>query len=512
MVSKENPDPEYDVIVIGAGIGGLTCAAALVKGCRKVLVCEQHSQPGGYVTSFERKGFAFDGGTQSLSWSCWIFPILKDLGILDKTKLVKISYQIVTSDVDLKLESIQTIVSELKRMFPEDSNGIETYFRIISEFIVDLTKIAPAFMDVAIPLRRWKKILFYLKLPICHFRFLVKMIKYSKTTAKDLVDSYITNEKLKFLLSSRSSIITEAMNWHWFIEDNWWPVGGMQKLANLFAEMIKEGDGIISLGTKVEKILIENRRAVGVKLENGNEIRSRFVVSNVDYKQTFTKLVGSIHLEKDFIKRVEKAKVSNSVLSVYLGVDVNKEALKKIRAQHVICYLAYERKSIKDPDFYKYCSDFWICIPSLVDDSLAPKGKSVIIIQASASYDYMDKWQTENRKRTKAYKELKQKVANELIATAEKIIPELSKHIDVIEVATPLTMERYTLNTNGATTGWGEGFHKGFFGGSIRTPIKNLYVVGHWSFNIGGVAPAMLAGKKAAEDILEKYNNRRLTI
>jgi phytoene dehydrogenase-like protein len=66
MVSKENPDSEHDAIVIGAGIGGLTCAAALVKGGKKVLVCEQHSKPGGYVTSFERKGFTFDGGTQAL--------------------------------------------------------------------------------------------------------------------------------------------------------------------------------------------------------------------------------------------------------------------------------------------------------------------------------------------------------------------------------------------------------------------------------------------------------------
>jgi len=504
MFSSENLAPEYDVIVIGAGIGGLTCAAVLVKGGKKVLVCEQHSQPGGYVTSFERKSFTFDGGTQSLSQSCWIFPILKELGILDKIKLVKISYQIVTPDINLKLESIQAIVGELKRMFPEDSNGIETYFRIIHEFIVDLTKIAPAFMNIAIPLKRWKKILFYLKLPIRHFRFLIKMVKYSKTTAKDLVEKYITNEKLRFLLSSRSPIMIEAMNWQWFIEDNWWPMGGMQKLANLFAEVIKEGGGIVSLGTKVEKILIENGKAIGVRLENGNEIRSRFVVSNADYKQTFTKLVDSTHLGKDFVEGVRKAKVSNSVLSIYLGVDLDKEALKKIRAQHVICNLAYERKSLKDPYFYKYCSEFLICIPSLVDDSLAPKGKSVIIIQAPASYDYMNKWQTKNGKRTRAYKELKQKVANELIATAERIIPELSKHIDVMEVATPLTMERYTLNTNGAITGWGESFHKGFFGGSIRTPIKNLYTVGHWSFNIGGVASAMLTGKKATELILEE--------
>jgi phytoene dehydrogenase-like protein len=429
---------------------------------------------------------------------------LKDLEIWEKIKFVKVNYQTITPDINLRLDSIPALISELKRLFPEDSQGIETFFKHLYGIIEDFEKITPAFMDVAFPLKKWKKILFYLKLPIRHFRFLAKMMKFRKTTVKNMVDKCITNEKLRFLLSSRSSLIEEALSWRYILLDNWWPIGGMQELVNRFAETIEKDGGELSLGTKVEKIIVKNGKAVGVSLEDGREIYSDFVVSNVDYKQTFTKLVDSKHLKKDFVEKVKRTKVSGSVFSVYLGVGLSQKELENVRAQHVICRLAYEKKDINNPEFYKYCPEFWICIPSLADESLAPKGKSVIILQAPASYNYMNKWQTDNGKRTKAYRELKRKVADELIATAEKIIPDLSKLIVVRDEATPLTMERYTLNTDGAITGWGEAFYKGFFGGSIRTPIRNLFTVGHWSFSMGGISIAMLSGKKAAETILEK--------
>jgi all-trans-retinol 13,14-reductase len=128
---------KYDVVMIGAGIGGLTCAATLVKGGKKVLICEQHSKPGGYVTSFTRNGFVFDGGTQSLSYGNIIFRILKDLEIWNKIKFVKVNYQIITPDMNLRLDSLPAYVSELKRLFPEDSRGIETLFRHLYGIIED---------------------------------------------------------------------------------------------------------------------------------------------------------------------------------------------------------------------------------------------------------------------------------------------------------------------------------------------------------------------------------------
>jgi phytoene dehydrogenase-like protein len=358
-------------------------------------------------------------------------------------------------------------------------------------------------MDVAFSVKRWKKILFYLKFPIFHFSLLVRMMKFRKVKVKDIVDKCITDDKLKFLLSRRYSLIQEALNYRYVLLDNWWPMGGMQEFVKPFVEVIEKGNGELSLGTKVGKIVVENGKAVGVTLEDGREIQSDFVVSNVDYKQTFTKLVDSKYLENAFVEKVKRTKVSGSIFSVFLGVDLSQKELENVRAQHVTCRLSDGRRDTNDPEFYKYCSGFTACIPSSADESIAPRGKSVIILQAPASYNYMNKWLTDNGKRTKAYGELKRKVADEVVATAEKIFPDLSRHIVVMDIATPLTMERYTLNTDGAITGWGEAFFKGFFGGSIRTPIKNLLTVGHWSFSTGGISIAMLSGQKAAETILK---------
>ena len=92
-------ETRYDVIIIGAGIGGLTCGAALARDGKNVLICEQHTQPGGYVTSFKRNGFTFDGGLQSFGSSGLVFPILKELGLYDRVQFVRADYQIMTMKI-----------------------------------------------------------------------------------------------------------------------------------------------------------------------------------------------------------------------------------------------------------------------------------------------------------------------------------------------------------------------------------------------------------------------------
>lgn len=102
-------EAEYDVIIVGAGIGGLTCGAALAKAGKKVLICEQYTQPGGYVTSFHRNGFTFDGGLQSFSSNGLVFPILKELGLYDRVQFVRANCQIITPDIKVKLNSFPQV-------------------------------------------------------------------------------------------------------------------------------------------------------------------------------------------------------------------------------------------------------------------------------------------------------------------------------------------------------------------------------------------------------------------
>jgi phytoene dehydrogenase-like protein len=511
MGTTEIKRSQYDVIVVGAGIGGLTCGASLAKGGKRVLVCEQHFLPGGYVTSFKRKGFTFDGGLQSFGSNGIVFPILKELGLWSKVKFARADYQLITPDLNFKLNSFEQIASELVRVFSKDGSGISGYFNEIENLAKPLKKMYGG--TVPLLLRGWRKSIRMFLFLFSNFGFLRNLRKYRKVTSIDLIDKHITDRKVKFTLSSlgypvMGAVATAGM-WYSWTEDYWYPVGGMQKFANVFVNFIEKNGGDVSLKTKVDKIIVRNGKAVGVRLEDGREIHSKFVVSNADYRQTFTKLIDSEHLDKEFIKKVKKAKASESLFCVYLGTNLDRNSLKEL-AHHVFYFPNYDKsflgKDANDPDFFKDCG-MVISVPSLADDSLAPKGKSVITLTSFAPYNYLNKWRTKNGKRTEEYKKLKQKIANQLIATAERVIPGLSKHIIVKEISTPLTHERYTSNSEGASAGWSWNPKYGFtkqFTASVKTPIKNLFTAGHWSLSPGGLPSAMLTGKIVANTILKK--------
>jgi len=255
--------------------------------------------------------------------------------------------------------------------------------------------------------------------------------------------------------------------------------------------------------------MVEDGMAVGVKLADGRETRSKFVVSNIDWKQTFIKLIDRQYLGEEFVTQIEKAKVSVTMFCVYLGTDLNKYCFEGL-AHHIFYLPSYSKpyleKDTNDPNFFRDCS-IGIALPSLSDDSLAPQGKSVVSLTTFAPYDYLGKWKTKDGKRTEAYRRLKQEVANQLIATAEGVIPGLSQHIVVRDIATPLTYECYTLNSEGASAGWSWDPIYTFTSkykssvGSLRTPIGNLFTCGHWCFSPGGVPTAMLTARMVADMI-----------
>jgi len=150
-----------------------------------------------------------------------------------------------------------------------------------------------------------------------------------------------------------------------------------------------------------------------------------------------------------------------------------------------------------------------ISLPSVIDKGMAPPGKSVISLQSPASMKLEDNWRTKNGKRNKKYLELKEMVGDILIRNSEKIIPGLSKKIDYRFTASPLTLQRYTLNSMGCTAGWTynpyETFNNGMKGvTAFKTPVKNLYQVGHWAMSPGGAPSGFMTGKFVSSIIRQR--------
>ena len=140
--------------------------------------------------------------------------------------------------------------------------------------------------------------------------------------------------------------------------------------------------------------------------------------------------------------------------------------------------------------------------PSLINPSHAPEGKSSLMLQAMSPNNWMDNWGEGNKKQ---YKELKEKVKSTLIEKASSVIPNLKQYVEFEDASTPLTYERYTHNTRGATSAWSwnpkNKYYKSFMGSTVTTPVKNLLIGSCWATQIGGVPGAVGAAYKCVKKI-----------
>jgi len=481
---------EYDVVIIGAGIGGLTCGSLLAKEGLKVLVVEQASKPGGYATSYRKDGFTFDSCVHFLG-GCGkegiIRKLLQNLEIEKEIEFIEVRSPmgvILNNDkISLPVKDPLKLEKTLQRLFPKEAPQIPKYFqtlRRITKEILDL--VSPSFF----------KFLFF---PIRYPR----LIRYQKSTLKNLLDRHFTDPELKNILSIAPTTLPPSKISLFFMaivitqgqEGFYYPKGGIQTFSDILVKGLKKYKGALVLDTLVTKIFVEKKKVCGVELSSGERIRARYVVSNTNLEQTFSKLVRKEFLPQRYIKKIETQKVSLSGLILHIATDLDLKSLGLGFTNAILPPgLEKEFETLNNnqmPDE----SSLIITIPSLVDSTLAPKGKHILSIVVPAPYSY--DW--ENKK---------EEAAKSIIKQAEKIIPNLSSHIIYQDISTPLTLEKDTLNTKGAMYGL-QATPEQFGPNRIsqKTPIKGLYLVGHYTRPAHGVVGVILSGQFAAQAVLK---------
>jgi phytoene desaturase len=492
---------KYDVIVIGAGIGGLACGAFLAKAGLSVLVVEQHSKSGGCCTSFQRKGFTFDTGIEDLAGAergGMLYNMLEELGLKDDIEFIELTprTRIVGSDYNIPSTPLEGLSKELKRMFPGEGMGIDTFVQdckaVISEMMA-LAEPAPDLLGFGGKMGLMVK--FLLKSP--------KLRRYSGKSYRQALAESFKEPKLRAIMGSRFDFDTGwAATMPMMVVGQpacQYPKGGVQALADVLAKRVTKHGGDLALKTLVNKIVVEDGKVTGVELANGTIVRSRYVVSNADGRQTFLKLIGEQYLSPKLAKELRETRLTGSVFLVSLGVDIDLKAMGFDGTT-----IVYNRSDSID-DIWgcdpEKCS-IWIRMHSLRDPSQAPEGMATVQIMTLFPYNYMGYWKREkDGTRGKEYTEFKEALADKLIASAEKVIPQLSKHIVCKDIATPLTFERYTLNSEGASHGWFPA--PGAKLRSQKTPFKNLYQAGHWTFPGPGIFTVILSGRNAAKLVLK---------
>jgi phytoene dehydrogenase-like protein len=512
--SGSSLESKYDAIVIGAGIGGLFAANFLVKAGVKTLLLERHHLVGGYLQGGWHRGFYFDYGTQSNEIKGGILPALQALELDNRVEFHQCHHRFLTSGehLDLSYASLDDAEREFIRSFPESEEGLRkyfTYYRRVTEVAklaneaglggiikTDSAQFMPDYHAY------WKSLPFY-----------EEMMQYDSIHSWRKAREFLgVNTRVARVLTHfgyrNQSVLSTGIFWHLWRDDYYYNTGGKQAFVNMLADAFVERGGTLAIESMVEKILVEDDTAIGVRLANGRVIRADHILSNVDMRLTMENLLSGHEKVRPWIVEMRKTPLSEAFYTVYLGLNISVEALKEYLKGAHHSWIFPTHKPLAEPFDVSFHGSLpmEISAPCLHDHALACERQSAVVLQTFSFYDWMERWRINaDGRHTSSYRALKKQVDSQLIDNLELVIPGVRDKIIIQFSSSPLTLESYTLNTNGATGAWTWNPKRTFVKLTeqrIITPIRNLYCAGHWALYPGGLLTATIAGKIAADLVI----------
>jgi all-trans-retinol 13,14-reductase len=504
---KSAAEPQYDVIIVGGGMAGLSAGAHLASKGLKVLLLEQHHKVGGCTTNFTRGDFTFEVALHELAGG-GLFQLMDMCGVKDKVELYQLPelYRSIfpgETVVDVTMPSNwEGWDNTLKARWPEESQGVDKLHRLSTEVFADIMDIKDLFRYSG-P----KKLLKTLSVPIKH----PELVKWSKRTLQELMDYCFTNQDIKAVASQfwiyygapipdEIALLTLAANEVFLTEGAWHVKGTSQVLSNAYAERIRELGGEVKTGTLVTKIIVEDGVATGVQTEYGDIYTGRYVICDTDpYQMVFT-LVGKDNFPKSYVEKLEKLRPANSLFVTYLGLNID---LKKLgyTGTEIFYNTSKDSVAVYDNMMKNNFKEGMVSITiysNYGDPIYAPPGKSLVCLLEFSDYD---SWPKDREQ----YQHMKDEKAREIIALAANVIPELAdpKNVDVMEVMTPVTLQEFTMNYHGIPYGFYIDLDQ-WKKIPINTPIDNLYISSSWTQSWHGVGSAQINGWMAARLIMDR--------
>ncbi len=508
-MSKSSLPSHCDVIVIGAGITGLTAAALLSKSGLNVVVLEEQSRPGGYLMGFKRKGFSFDSSIQWLN-QCkengLVSRIFKYIGSdYPKSTAMKNIRRYKSNSFDYLLtDDPYALRNQLIIDFPDEKSNIIKFFE-------DCRKLGKHFDIVNDRMRSIdtmtlpEKAIFGVKM----LWWVIPIWKYLRMSADHGLNLYFKNESIKKIFPSEEKFMAVIMPFCWaFIGDfQYPPKGGAEVFVNWLVSKIRKTSSVLFLKSAVEKVLVEDKKAVGVALADGHKIYSKYIIAACDVESLYEKMLPAGAVPVKLINKIKDADLYYSSVTLFIGLDCETSSLgfNEEMACLTIENLSREGHSGRDP----HKIPLIVQVPTARDNSLAPKGKSTMTIHCAAWMDYENYWKTgKNFSRGDAYKKFKKEFADIMIDRVEKMLKiNIRKHINVLEISTPISYWRYTKNRDGSIMGASptDKNIKSKLAHNI-TPVKNLFLAGHWAEYGGGVPIGVKSASNVSLLILKKEN------
>jgi phytoene desaturase len=495
--------PDADVIIIGAGVAGLTCGCLLAKKGLKVLIVEKNQKVGGCCASFEKDGFFFDLSVQSIG-ECQrggrVWNLLDTLDLLNQIYFIPLEpareYHFPNFTM-LQSSRLETHIENLSRRFPKEGLGIEQIYKILGRIFDEFSR-----MPVSLSLADLTA--FSSNYPL--------LFHYKDRTYQELLDEWVSDPFLKTLLSIRSSYgllppeeisVTgmAGIEMSYFLNGVSCIRGRVETLPLEMGETLQAMGGQIFLSREVDRIRVEEKKAIGVGLKNGQELTAKVVISNIDAYTTFLNLIEEDSLPNRFRAKLSALRPSLSYFILYLGVEGGLDDLSTSNHEVFFNDHPYEEYHSIYKNEVPEETPFYLLAPSKINPSHAPKGKSTLCLSYKVPYSLSPDWDHGNQG-------IRDQLSRRLIQRASVYVPHLEDRILVRTETTPKAIEQWTGNRYGAAYGWAQTPpQSGMYRLQRTTPIPNLFLTGHWTSPGGGISGVVASGELTASVVLNKFEH-----
>ncbi len=478
---------QYDVIIIGAGLGGLTAGAKLAKEGKSVLLLEQHDRPGGCATTFKRKDFTMEVGLHEMDG---LHPgdmknrLFADLGVSERVDFLPVPefYRFINDRYDLVVpHDPEESKAVLKKSFPDQEKGIDDYFY----HVLNAKKV---------------------------------MVAHRNEPDKSVgafLDEIISNEDLKLVLLGNLGYFHDdpyTLSWIYYLTAQGsyyggranYIKGGSQQLSNALSDIITAYGGTVKLSHLVTSIDYKGGLPVGVSYQKswGKE-KEKFsdtathIIANAAVPNLADTLLSKQDGEK-LAKSIAGNAIGASLLTVYYGFN---KPLKEVGNRHYSTFIydssVGSQKDILSNNHSDFSTrSFTFVDYSQVDADLAPSGKSV---GAVCAVDYPEDWKNLERAE---YMRMKADVADTITGRCEQLIPGFRDAVEYVEVATSLSVKRFTLNPEGAVYGFAQ--NPGKSTEYLSALPENIHIASAWGKFGGGFSGSIISGYMTALDLLRK--------
>jgi len=491
---------DNSIIIIGAGFAGLATGIYGQLNGYKTRIFEMHNLPGGLCTSWKRIGYTIDGCIHWLvgsSPSSRMHDMYEEVGLIKDTEIVNMDEFMHLESPDGRVLIFYTDINRLEKHLlefsPQDSESIKEF--------IDGIRMCFSFDQPSKHLPFLKRIDKQVRMMSSFIKNGSKMQKWMKVTCAEFADRFkdpLLKKAFNEMWLPEFSMLFMLFTFAYLHQRNaGYPVGGSTPMSKALEEKYKSLGGTISYNSRVEKIITEGDKATGIRLQDGTEYFAERIVSAADGYSTIFKMLDGKYTDEKIKYSYEKWPTFPCL--IFIGVGVNRTFDEVPLSVSGFSYQLKEPVMIGEAER----DSLWIHLYNH-DPSLAPSGKTVLTIMLNTDYDYWKKLAEDKA----AYEQKKEEISGKITGLLDQRFPGISSQVEMINIATPMTFERYTGNWKGSFEGWlitPDNAHVMMKPMPQTLPgLSKFYMCGQWVEPGGGLPTGVMSARRLVKCICKE--------